>query len=273
MDRVDKVLHLVDRQGFGLEIGPSHSPIAPKKAGFNVEILDHANADQLREKYRAHGVNIENIEEVDFVWQGEPLDELIGKPGAYDFIIASHVIEHAPDLISFLVQCEKLLKPSGVLSLAIPDKRYCFDYFRWPSSTGEVLQASIERRTRHAPGVVFDYFSSAAKLGEMIAWSKELKGELKFVHALEVAIAAWHQSINTADYIDVHQWRFTPSSFRLILSDLTSLGLTGLAELCGFGTAGCEFFVTLGKEKSDRPKYDRLQLAKSMIQEIAEGIA
>ena len=61
------------KAGPGLEIGPSHSPLAPKAAGFNVEILDHAPAQDLRVKYRNAGVDIDHIEEVDFVWRGESL--------------------------------------------------------------------------------------------------------------------------------------------------------------------------------------------------------
>lgn len=72
--REEKMFHSLNKKGLGLEIGPIHNPIAPKRAGFNVEILDHATADELREKYRGHPVNIDNIEEVDFVWRGEPLD-------------------------------------------------------------------------------------------------------------------------------------------------------------------------------------------------------
>ena len=82
LTRVEKALFLVDRNGIGLEIGPSFNPIAPKKAGFNVEVLDHATKEELVEKYKSHnGVNVENIEQVDFVWQGEPLDEIIGRKG------------------------------------------------------------------------------------------------------------------------------------------------------------------------------------------------
>ncbi len=64
-----------------------------------------------------NAVNLENIEEVDFVWLGELLHELVGCQQSYDWIIASHVIEHSPDLIIFLVECESLLKPDGVLAV------------------------------------------------------------------------------------------------------------------------------------------------------------
>lgn len=62
--------------------------------------------------------------------------------------------------MGFLRECTVLLAPHGTLSPAIPDKRYCFDHFRPHSTTGEALQAWLERRTRHPPGLVFDYFAS-----------------------------------------------------------------------------------------------------------------
>ena len=77
-ERREKALVMINRNGLGLEIGPSYNPIAPKKLGFNVHILDHSNAEELCAKYRGHGVNLANIEEVDFVWGGEPLCQLIG---------------------------------------------------------------------------------------------------------------------------------------------------------------------------------------------------
>ncbi len=40
---------------------------APKKQGLRVYVLDHCDKKALIEKYRRHEVNIENIEEVDFV--------------------------------------------------------------------------------------------------------------------------------------------------------------------------------------------------------------
>ncbi|MCF7992123.1 MAG: class I SAM-dependent methyltransferase, partial [Thiohalocapsa sp.] len=144
--RRDKLLCGLKLDGLGLEIGPSHAPVAPKREGFNVHVVDHLPAEELRRKYVGHDVDLDAIEAVDFIWRGEPLDATVGAVERYDWIIASHVIEHVPDVIGFLCSCEALLKDGGVLSLAVPDKRYCFDLFRWPSSTGDALQAHTERR-------------------------------------------------------------------------------------------------------------------------------
>jgi predicted SAM-dependent methyltransferase len=267
--REEKVFHLIDKKGLGLEIGPSHNPLAPKKNGFNVHILDHATADQLKKKYVGHeiyGVNTENIEEVDFVWSGEPFEELIGNTGCYDWIIASHVIEHVPDLISFLQQCALLLKPEGILSLAIPDKRYCFDYFSPISFTGNVLDANIEKRVKPTPGQIFDHFANSSKRNGDITWSAKDKCKvLNFLHIFAAAKAEWFRSMTTTDYIDVHCWRFTPTSFRLLISDLRNLDLINLDIKAEFETTGCEFYVSLINSPLQKPvEIDRLNILQKL---------
>ena len=255
------VMSTLDITGLGLEIGPSHNPIAPKCKGYRVHILDHLDREGLRNKYAGHaqyGANIDNIEDVDFVWHGEPLSELIRKTSCYDWIIASHVIEHVPDLITFFQQCEALLKKDGRLSLVVPDKRYCFDHFNSVTSTGEFLDAYGEKRSRPSPGKVFDHFSNACKRGGKIAWNSTEAGQFELIHSSEQARSLWQQARTTLDYIDTHCWRFTPESFRLVLSDFVLLGLTSFEMVKNFETIGCEFYVTLGKNGTIAKVSDRL---------------
>ncbi len=273
VDRVAKTMHALKKDGLGLEIGPSHNPMAPKKAGYNVHVLDHATAEELRVKYTGHPVNLENIEEVDFVWRGEPLSQLIGREHCYDWIVASHVIEHVTDVVGFLQQCEKLLAPGGVISLVVPDKRFCFDYYRTLSNTGDALQAYTEKRVRHTPGTVFDHFSNASKMGDAITWGQQDSGDIRMVHTLDEAEQYWKQALDNNEYIDAHSWKFTPSSFRIILNDLQKLGLTELAEVASFDTLGFEFWITLGKRRSDSVIYDRQALSRSMVREIGASTA
>lgn len=272
MNSAEKCFYMIDKKGLGLEVGAGFAPMAPKKDGFNTQTIDHASRDELREKYKHHGVNIDAIEDVDFVWRGERLDQLIGKQGIYDFIIASNVIEHIPDIVSFFRGCSSLLNKNGVISLVIPDKRFCFDFFRWPTSTGDILQAYVDQRKRHPPGTVFDHYSLAATRNGTICWSKDSPpGEILFHSGLEEAIAFWNLSRNSDQYMDIHNWRFTPSSFRLIIADLYALGLVDLVELCHFDTEGFEFHVTLGKGQP-RASINRLDLARASLMEILEGL-
>ncbi|MGH8146659.1 MAG: class I SAM-dependent methyltransferase [Rhodanobacteraceae bacterium] len=245
------------KAGPGLEIGPSHSPLAPKAEGFHVEILDHATASDLRTKYRDAGVNIDHIEDVDFVWRGEPLPETIGKHGCYDWIIASHVIEHTPDLAGFLVDCQTLLRETGRLILVIPDKRYCFDHFQSLTSTGDVLDAHQLGRTRPSPGRVFDHYANAASKGRRgaISWHRHAPGALQLVHSQENAHDGWHRAQTDDEYVDVHNWRFTPESFRLVIGDLRDLGLLELGITDGpTGEAGefCACLQRCGSQHRDR---------------------
>ena len=116
MTREEKLLQFVDRNAVGLEIGPSYNPVTPKLAGWNVEILDHLNAADLRKKYAAWGVDGSKIEDVDYVISDNSIFGAINKASHFDFIIASHVIEHMTDMLRFLTDCQRLLKPDGVLS-------------------------------------------------------------------------------------------------------------------------------------------------------------
>ncbi len=262
-----KALHLVDRSGLGLEIGPSHNPITSKADGYRVEIVDHLNREELIDKYAGHGVDLSRIEEVDYVWNGEPLDELTKKQNHYDWIVASHVFEHLPDPISFLIQAERILADSGVISLIIPDKRYCFDYFQPVTTTGSLVDAWMRGATRPSSGQIFDHFSSAAHRSGGLAWTpSDVGGADSLAHGFDEAVVAYQKSVASQEYVDIHCWRFTPASFRLIISDLQRLGLVGLTIKAFFDTELSEFYATLAKDNvAQQP--DRLALLRQQLYE------
>ncbi|NNN14019.1 MAG: methyltransferase domain-containing protein [Acidimicrobiaceae bacterium] len=245
-----KAFAIADPSGKGLEIGPSHNPIAPKRDGYDVEIVDHLNQDQLREKYADQGVDTSKIEPVDFVWNGEPLDQLVRKKSHYDWIVASHLMEHVPNPISMLQQCHEILKPNGVLSLVVPDKRYCFDYFRPISSTGDLLDAYELSRTRPSRGQMFDHFASAASRDGAISWGRDGKGGAdSLIHDLASAVEIYDSK--QSEYVDVHCWCFTLSSFELIIADLRELALTRFVIKERFDTEAGEFYVSLVNEPNE----------------------
>jgi hypothetical protein len=269
MNRVETLRKFIQHDMPGLEIGPSHSPIAPKCEGYRVEIIDHMSAPDLKEKYAEHNVNLEAIEHVDYVWSGEPLSTIVAKANTYSWIIASHVIEHMPNILGFLNDCEKLLTENGYLILAIPDKRFCFDRFRPISGISKVLDAYYGQHKSHTAGTAVEYFLNVTKLNDTIAWGSDSTGNFNLVHTLEnakssiVAINQQHQTL------DLHAWVFTPSSFRLIIKDLNDLELCKLKEIEFIKTASHEFFMVLGK-KGRTPDRPRIEYLKEIEQELSQ---
>jgi hypothetical protein len=169
--------------------------------------------DELKDKYKGEGVPISNIEDVDFIWKGEKLADLIGKQHCYDYILAAHVIEHVPDFISFMQDCEKLLSTEGSLSLIIPDMRWCFDSLGEITTTGKILDAFDSQRTCPTRGQIFDSFANSCRLDDTISWGHERQGKLSLIHELEEAKDQWVKLSLEKSYIDVHCWHFIPESF------------------------------------------------------------
>jgi SAM-dependent methyltransferase len=247
MSRNEKILRHLNLNGLGIEIGPSHNPVAPKREGYKVEIIDHLSREDLVAKYRLHNVDLDKIEEVDFVWRGESYAELTGKKKHYDWIIASHVIEHTPDLISFLNDCDSILKDDGIISLVVPDKRYCFDHYRPITGISKIIDSYFSKNKIHTAGSVAEYFLNVVSKADNISWDSYAKGECKFVHDVENAQRGIQAVINDHAYLDIHAWCFVPHSFRLLIHDLFSLEFTNFQEIEYIATEGCEFYVTVGR--------------------------
>ncbi len=162
------------------EIGPSFNPVASKAEGWNCWSIDHLDRDGLVAKYaKDPSVDTTRIETVDFVWTGGALSDAVPLElhGSFDAFIASHVIEHTPDLLAFLTGAETLLKPDGVVVLAIPDKRYCFDYFQPLTTTGQIIEAHAERRSRHTRRLSFDHVAYSVSNNGRIAWEQSSGGD------------------------------------------------------------------------------------------------
>lgn len=272
MDRRDAMLEMFDATGFGLEIGPSYNPLLPKGSGYKVEVLDHADQATLFAKYKDDkAVDASLIEVVDHVSDGRSMIEVIGGEQRYDFIVASHVIEHTPNPLGFLKECEQLLRPDGVIFLAVPDKRFCFDHFRPVSTTGMVLLAQWERRTRHVRSALFDQNAHYCEVGGRAGWSSTETRPPILRFGLIAALTGAREREDDP-YIDCHGWQFTPSSFRLLVSDLADLGELQMKEQAFKVTPDFEFFVTLSRDGAG-PGVSRQALLEAALLEGAPTVS
>ena len=190
----------------------------------------------------------------------------------FDIVIASHVIEHQPDLVSFFQSVGKMLKPDGLLSLAVPDKRFCFDYFMPLSLTGDVLEAFSERRTRHANKSLYNGTAYHALADGAIVWFQLPIGRLSFISGDVTEAGRFfdsHPAVGNSKYVDTHAWYFTPSSFRLVIHELQLLKLVDFAEEDYFPPVDVEFFISLRRGGAN-PAKSRMELLKQMLLEVRE---
>lgn len=267
MSRTDRILSMIDRKAPGVEIGPSFRPIAPRSEGFRVDVIDHLSQADLKAKYKDHGVPIDKIEHVDHVWNGSSYADLIGRRNSFEWVIASHVIEHTPDLIGFIKSCDELLTDTGVIALAIPDKRFCFDYFRARTSLGAVIDANVHGYTNQTLGSVADFCLNACDLDGKSSWHALNDGTLKFSHDLN-ATKGLMDAVKNGSYVDVHRWCFTPSSFRLLVNDLNLLGLIATKECFFVDTIGEEFLIGLSQSGTGA-SLSRMELTQMSLAEEA----
>src|SRR5690349_3408731 len=112
-------------RGEGIEIGALHMPLRVPEAA-RVKYVDRMDVEGLRTHYPELGD--QEIVNVDIIADGERLESV--SDATQDFVIANHFIEHCQDPIGALLNMFRVLKPGGVLYLAIPDKRCSFDVDR-----------------------------------------------------------------------------------------------------------------------------------------------
>jgi len=255
--RNEKLLHSINPTSqIGIEIGPLTNPIVTRDMG-QIYYIDHATTDDLRIKYANDpNVDINKIVNVDYVWGERSLADLTQANQPFDYLIASHVIEHVPNLIGWLEEIRSILKPGGILSLAIPDKRQCFDYKRPPTRLCELFEAYLQCSKRPTSRQIFDHVASAVSLkGGGFTWAGKLDDAAEFLHfhslaeARDVAKSAFESDV----YHDVHCWVFTPQSFFKLLEELAELDLLRFEVAQLHETTGCEFFVSL--RAVDNPNY------------------
>jgi SAM-dependent methyltransferase len=259
LSREEKIFFNLDRAARGLEIGGSLNPLA---SGPNSRTLDHLDQEGLIAKYSAQGLDTSRIAPVTYVWSGEPLTELVKEQ--FDWIVASHVVEHVPDLILFLLECDKLLEPGGVLTLAVPDRRYTFDFYRPRSGLASVIDAHLERRVKPSIGSITELYKMHCGISCGFAWDSSFNETPMFYPDLTSVKLAESRS---GQYVDTHVWVFTPSYFRLLMLDLFELGYIGMKEKAFFRTSGCEFYIQLSRDTKG-PSVSRQNLAHAAMEEV-----
>lgn len=122
-------------KGQGLEIGALGNPLSvPRNA--RVRYVDRFDRDGLIEQYPDSSPEL--LVPVDIVDDGQTLSTQAA--GSADFIIANHLIEHTENPLATLENFARVLRPGGILYMAVPDRHRTFDVDRPPTTIEHIAR-------------------------------------------------------------------------------------------------------------------------------------
>ncbi|MEO9324933.1 methyltransferase domain-containing protein [Nocardioides sp. C4-1] len=153
------------------------------------------------------------------------IPEAVGTAAGFDWVMASHVIEHVPDVIGWLAQVAEVTAPGGALVLVVPDRRYCFDVHRPGTTTGQLIQSHELGETVPSVRAVFDYKRGHAVTDVKEAWAGRPPGYDRRIYSLDQVVEQVDLA-RSGEYVDAHVWTFTPGSLVEQLVELRALGLS-----------------------------------------------
>ena len=245
-------VQMIDPNKRILEIGPLATPVIPKNTELNnIYYADIRSTEEIKNLYKSDSnVNNDAIVFIDYVIKDSYSKDLKDVE-QFDYILMIHVLEHIPQLIDFFLDIVNILKPGGKLCLTIPDKRYCFDHYRQPTSFAECYDI-YSRRVNNNPLRVLDFLSSWTINDPNFWW----ENNANFEHLMSTAsgrqpikVLNDYKSAINGEYFDVHFSVFTPETFLMLIFFLTKYNLFPFKIIKFFGTEidSFEFNVVLEK--------------------------
>jgi hypothetical protein len=164
----------------------------------------------------------------------------------------------------------RVLRPGGILSLVIPDKRYCFDVNRSLTEISDLVDANLRQLRQPSFRQAYDFY--ARSIGGMVdpaeAWAgTDYSSAVRqdFADPDIAALEACRGMQTSTAFVDVHCHVFTPDSFLRLVEKLARLDLIDYEVAASFPTPrdNFEFYVSLRllDASAGRESLQRAQLA------------
>jgi hypothetical protein len=119
----------------GLEVGPYNQPMVSRSEG-DIKYLDYMTRAQLLDLKGPEHLQ-GDIPETDYIVSDNHYNCHVKED--FDYIIANHVAEHSPNFVRFFRDLADLIRPQGILFIALPDKKFTFDKFRSDTDLSHIL--------------------------------------------------------------------------------------------------------------------------------------
>ena len=212
-----------DKNARILEIGPLNYPVIQKEAFSNCRYCDIRSTEEVKNLYSGNEylqttgiqVDIDTIVEIDYVLKGTYAETFQGIE-KFDYVIASHVLEHVEDIIGVLKDIGSVLKPEGKLCVFYPDKRYCFDHFRESASFRDAYDV-YRRGRRETARMVLDFINTSIDENNPVRfWNAEDLSSLTPCNDPAKGIRDYERVLDGEMMDDIHYWPFTDHALSLI---------------------------------------------------------
>lgn len=173
----DRMKNEIKNDGKILEIGPLNKPFF-HKSDFNVYYADINSTEDVKSIYSSYNSNeefINSIVDIDYVIKESYEDTFKDSGEKFDYVFSSHVLEHVPDPIQYLIDISKILSDNGKLCLLLPNKEFTFDHFRENSSFADLFDMYLRGDEINTPRLVLDSMIDSVNVNNpIIFWNKEL---------------------------------------------------------------------------------------------------
>ena len=113
----------------------------------------------------------------------------------------------------------------GIISLAIPDKRYTFDFFRRLSESSDWLTTYIDSNERPTTTQLLDHYLNVRVVDTSTAWNEVPTLSNCPRHHLDDRLAIHQARLGLTSYVDCHCFVYTDTSFLEIFNAMQNVGL------------------------------------------------
>lgn len=238
--------HVAIDEVVALEIGAADLPTY-QRGEADISFLDLQSQEALTTQYESvKHRDPSRVVPIDYVSRGQPLQEVVDKQ--FSLIIANHVLEHVPDVIGWLDELAQISVAGGMLFLAIPDRRYTFDFVRRDTDLVDLLEARAKRAT--APDFFIHlrnaYYYRPIRAPDV--WEGRA-ADLAHQRRFDIHQAIEHARSGREQDADMHSHVFTYDSFLGLWRELEEGRLVGweLVASRDVDTGGNEFVVLLAR--------------------------